>query len=257
MSQEKKTAEQHAKGSIVLEITAVILAVFLIFTLTYPAKLWKAEEKNQAACRENMQHIYYAELTYLDSHLAYTDTLKKAVDFILSDTTGRALRRFANLDSILGQQVIKLFKHRTDLVPIVIDSAVGFNADSTVILVKHSKRIPVNSLIDSMLIFTRAFDIDTSEAFILDSLRVWPAFAAIIDSVAEAKLQHFFECPTYQKPYLISVNNDSAIKRITISCPIDTPFIQKVNNSFKLGFLGGLRIENHGNIETGKVSWKE
>ncbi|MDZ7369981.1 MAG: hypothetical protein ONB12_02280 [candidate division KSB1 bacterium] len=258
MSKDVKTAEQHAKGSIVLEILAVILAGLLIFTLTYPAKLWKAEEINTKICRENMQHIYYAELTYLDNFLVYTDTLEKAVNYILSDPSGKALRRFANLDSILGQQIIKKFKKMQDLVFITIDSVDSINGAPPEYLVKRGKHIPVSSLIDSMLIFTRAFSIDTSEAYIMDSLRrASPAFAAKIDSMARAKLENLNTCPTNHKPYNIYVNNDSAIKVIKVSCPIDTAYMESINKSFKYGFLGGLKIENHGNIELGKESWKE
>ena len=37
----------RAKGSIILELVAVLLAVALIFSLTYPNRLWKQEEENQ------------------------------------------------------------------------------------------------------------------------------------------------------------------------------------------------------------------
>ena len=69
----KKTA-MKAKGSILLELVAVVLAVALVFSLTYPNKLWKAEEKNQQECRANMWHIYFAEVTYLDANLVYNDS---------------------------------------------------------------------------------------------------------------------------------------------------------------------------------------
>ena len=256
MSKAKPSSDQHGKGSIVLEILAVLLAAALIFTLTYPAKLWKAEDANILMCRENMQHIYYAELTYLDNFLVYNDTLEKVVRFILDDTSGRALKRFTNLDSVLGQQIIKSFKGKKDLVTITIDSALTDDPDSLV-LVKHTKRITVANLVDSMLIYTRAVDLDTSEAYILDSLRVSnEAFAQLIDGMAQSKLNNLFSCPTNGKPYLITVNNDSSIKQITIACPIDSIYALGVNKDFKRGFLGGLRVENHGNIENGKLSWK-
>jgi hypothetical protein len=254
MSKEKPSTDLRGKGSIVLELLAVVLAAALIFTLTYPAKLWKAEAKNQKECRENIQHVYYAEVTYLDNKLAYTDTLKNVVDFILSDTSGQALKRFANLDSILGQEIIKTFKGVNDLVTITVDSVFGEGPDSMKTL---TKSIKVSALVDSMLSFAHAADLDTTEAFIIDSLRFWPSYSSKIDAMAEMTLQHLFKCPTDKESYLITVNNDSTIKQISVACPVDSAYSLAVKKDFKLGFLGGLKIENHGSIDNGGVSWKK
>ena len=82
MSEKRRKKVLKPKGSIILEILAVIFAVALIFSLIYPGKLWKQEEQNQDKCRENMWHIYFAEITYLDANLVYNDTLEKVIDFI-------------------------------------------------------------------------------------------------------------------------------------------------------------------------------
>ena len=71
------------KGSIVYKILIALLAVVLIGTIIYPKTLWDQEEKNVDACRENMVHILYAELVYLNENATYTDTLEKAVDLSL------------------------------------------------------------------------------------------------------------------------------------------------------------------------------
>ena len=107
---EKKALK--ARGSILLEILAVILAVGLIFTLTFPQKMWNKEEKNVEMCHENMWHIYFAEITYLDSKLVYNDTLENVIGFILSDSTEKLLRRYTSIDSILGMDIKGHTVHR-------------------------------------------------------------------------------------------------------------------------------------------------
>lgn len=253
MSKTQQSTDFRPKGSIALEILAVVLAIALIFTLTYPAKLWKAEDANVKKCRENMQHVYYAEITYLDTKLSYNDTLQKVVDFIISEPSGRLLKRFASLDSILGQKVINQFKKVTDQVTIKVDSAFGQGPDSVITL---EKNIRVNALLDSMLSFANAVDLDTTEAFILDSLRHWPNYSTRIDSMALASLRGLFTCPTNSKPYIIKVNNDTLPKTVSIYCPVDSAYALRIQKDFKLGFLGGLKVENHGAIENGANSWK-
>ena len=248
----KKRSITKAKGSIVLELLAVLLAVALIFSITYPNKLWKQEDKNVAQCRENLWHIYFAEITYLETHLAYNDTLSKVVDLIISDTTGSRLRRFAGLDSILGGKIIKEFKKTNDMVTITVDSVFGQGPDS---MITKNVDITVSALLDSLTRYTQAADLDTAEAFILDSLRTWPQYAARIDSMATIALNNLYTCPTVGREYIITANNDTTPKMITIACPLDSTDQEKLHSDFMKSFLGGLRIENHGSIENGEKKW--
>ena len=251
MSKEKKQTEK-AKGSILLELLAVVLAVALIFTLTYPARLWQEEEQNEKECRENLQHIYYAEVTYLDANLVYNDTLEKVIEFILDDTTNQLLHRYASLDSVLGSTIIKSFATMDTIVSITVDSVFGEGPDSVITLTKEYQ---VNTLVDSMLSFANDVDLDTTEAFIIDSLRHWPQFSAQMDSIAHKTLQTIYSCPTVNEKYIIQVNNDTIPKLIDIYCPIDSTHQKALKDDFKLSFLGGLKIENHGGLESGEKTW--
>ncbi|MBN1542420.1 hypothetical protein JW992_09765 [candidate division KSB1 bacterium] len=217
------------KGSIVYKVLIALLAVALVATIVYPKKLWQKEEVNTKACRENMVHILYAELVYLNENPSYNDTLQNVVDFILSDTTGRRLRLFANLDSTLAFNIMDKMK-----------------GDSLAV-----------SIIDTLKRYAHKMNIDTTAALILDSLRVYPNYSRFVDSLAAEALQEFSLCPTVNKPYIISVVDTSVIKELYISCPIDSLDSVAVASSFKLNKLGGLRISNHGEIKNGERSWKK
>ncbi len=242
----------RAKGSIVLELLAVLLAVALIFSLLYPAKLWKAEEESQELCRDNLWHIWYAEITYMEDNLAYNDTLEKVVDFIVSDSTMKKLHRFTNLDTILAGAIIKNFQGLTDTVSITVDSVFGEGPDS---VITNIVGIQVGALVDSMLVFADDADLDTTEAFILDSLRTWEAYAAMIDSMAFKTLDQLYLCPTVGREYIVKANNDTTPKMIDIYCPIDSTDVERLKEDFKLSFLGALKIKNHGALEQGEKSW--
>jgi len=253
MSENKsKNKVLRAKGSIILELFAVVLAVALVFSLIYPAKLWKAEEQHQETCRDNLWHIWFAEITYMEEKLAYNDTLEKVIDFIVSDTTMQKLQRFTNLDTILAGDIIKSFKANTDVVSITVDSVFGEGPDSVLTL---NSDIQVGVLVDSMLAFAHDANLDTTEAFVLDSLRSWDVYAGKIDSMAFNTLDQLYTCPTAGREYIVSVNNDTTPKLINIYCPLDSTDQERIKKDFKLSFLGGLRIENHGALEQGEKTW--
>ena len=247
---EKKALK--ARGSILLEILAVLLAVGLIFTLTYPKSLWDKEAQNTKVCHENMWHIYFAEITYLDSKLVYNDTLENVIGFILNDTTEQRLRRYTSIDSVLGMDIVKSFRDIGDTVTITVDSVFGEGADSMLVL---QKKIVIAALVDSMLSFANAVDLDTTEAFVLDSLRTWPIYSERIDSIALATLNRLYNCPTTGRPYIIKANNDTIPKLVNIYCPLDSTDKEALKGDFKLSFLGGLRIDNHGGLESGEKTW--
>jgi hypothetical protein len=253
MSENKpKKKALRVKGSIILELLAVLLAVALIFSLVYPQRLWKAEEKNQELCRDNLWHIWFAEITYMEEKLAYNDTLQKVVDFIVSDTTSLKLHRFTNLDTILAGEIIKNFQGLTDTVSITVDSVFGEGPDS---VITNIVNVEVGALVDSMLAFANDVDLDTTEAFVLDSLRSWELFAAKIDSMAFKTLDQLYACPTVGREYIVKANNDTTPKLIDIYCPIDSTDKENLKKDFKLSFLGGLKINNHGALEQGEKTW--
>jgi hypothetical protein len=217
------------KGSIIYKLLIVILGAALIFSIVYPQRQWDKEEANTKECRQNMNHILYAELVYLVENNTYTDTLENVVNMFEEDTTGQLLRRFANLDSILADKIYAELQSDT--------------------LAK--------SIIDSLKRFGFQRDLDTTNALILDSLRVHEGFAQFIDSMAMYQLNHMNECPTVNKPYKLSIVDTSVIKELYIECPIDSLDSLAVENDFLLDNLAGLKISNHGSIENGEPSWEE
>jgi hypothetical protein len=220
--------EATPKGSIIYKLLIVLLSVALIATILYPRSLWKQENARTDECRQKMEHILYAEYVYLSENNAFNDTLSRVVDFIKGDTTGMLLKTFANTDSILALEIIDHLKN-DDL---------------------------ANTIIDTLLRLSKRLDIDTTEAMILDSLRDYPEYSRAIDSIAIANLDNFFTCPTVGDSYIVHVNNDSAIKLVTlISCPIDEEDSLTVSRDFKLSKLGGLKIMNHGQIVNGERKW--
>ena len=218
-----------SKGSIIYKVLIVLLGVVLIFSILYPKYIWDQEEKKAEQCHANMVHILYAELTYLTENNAYTDTLSKVSDFIKSDTTGARLRSYMASDSSLALEIYDYFKS---------------NKDSM-----------ASQIIDSLLAYGKQYDLDTTAALVMDSLKTFDQYAEKIDSIALASLDLYYTCPTNGKEYIIEVNNDSAIKVIKIHCPIDSLDIAEINNDFKLNVLGGLKLKNHGNVDNGEKSW--
>ena len=256
-TKSKKKKELKPKGSIVYEILVVLLVVALYFTISYPAKVWEREKQNTNLCRENMWHLYFAEITYLDDSLRYADTLSHVVNHILDDTTKSNLRMFTRLDTTLGNDVIEYF-HKSDYMmtinadSVLPDSLVEEDADSVITV---QKEVRVAALIDSMMRYAKKFDLDTTETFILDSLRYMPEYSQKIDSFALVTLKNMSKCPTTGEIYEIRVNNDTIPKIVNIYCPIDSSDVDSIRGNFKLHVLGGLNIENHGGLEAGERTW--
>ncbi|MBN2008651.1 hypothetical protein JW960_04805 [candidate division KSB1 bacterium] len=99
-------ATDKAKGSILLEISIVVLAAALIATILYPKMVWQEAEKDTQTCRANMDRILKAELVYMTYHNTYEDTLDKAFSFIENDTTGEIIMSYVNTDTVLAKQLL-------------------------------------------------------------------------------------------------------------------------------------------------------
>ncbi|MFQ5676364.1 MAG: hypothetical protein ACE5G1_10740 [bacterium] len=87
------------------------------------------------------------------------------------------------------------------------------------------------------------------------------AFKGVLDRLPEFRsstLDSLLYCPTVHKPYkLVSIDTSIVFKHLNIYCPIDSNDIQVAESSFLKSTLGGLKIENHGKIESGEKSWEE
>lgn len=69
-------------------------------------------------------------------------------------------------------------------------------------------------------------------------------------------LDSLYHCPTVYKPYILVLNDTTAIKYINIYCPIDSTDIENVKHDFLKSKIGGLKLQNHGKIENGEKSWE-
>lgn len=220
--------EARSRGSIIYKLLIVILMVALVATILFPKSLWNKEAQSTKLCRENMEHILYAEYVYLSENNTFTDTLGKAIDLIKNDTTGMLLRNFENTDSLLSVKIMNFMK----------------SEDTT-----------AAAIIDTLAEYGRLYGVDTTAALILDSLRTYSQFNEKIDSIALATLDNMGLCPTVHRPYYIQVVDTSAIKVVNVKCPVDSLDSLAVSKDFKLSKIGGLRISNHGAIEDGEKSW--
>jgi hypothetical protein len=224
---QKDIKDITPKGSIIYKLLILLLSVALIATLAYPNSLWKLEAARKKQCRDNMEHILYAESVYLMEKNVYSPNLPKVVEFIKEDPSGRRMRKYLRSDSVLALHVIKLLK----------------------------KDKLASSIIDSLQRYGRRFGIDTTEALVFDSLRTYPKFSQIIDSMAWQSLNNMFTCPTVKDSYSIEIVDTSIIKVLNVACPITKQDSLAIEKDFKLRRLGGLIISNHGKIKDWERSW--
>ncbi|UCE05865.1 MAG: hypothetical protein JSW07_20115 [bacterium] len=103
-------AKAKSKGSIILEVLIVILAIALIATILYPKKIWEAEEGNIQNCRAHMDRIFKAEMIFLKYHNNYTDTLDQLISFFKGDTTKVTIREYFMADTALAETMTDYLK---------------------------------------------------------------------------------------------------------------------------------------------------
>ena len=106
-------AQVKSKGSIILKILIGILVVALIYTISYPKKVWEEEANNTEVCRLHMDRLLKAELVYQAHNNTYTDSLDGLISFFKNDSTKRAVRDYFMADTSLAEKVVDSFK-KTD-----------------------------------------------------------------------------------------------------------------------------------------------
>ena len=79
-------AAKGFRGSIILELLIVLMALLLIAVILIPNKIWKEEEKVTITCQNNLNALYEAERFYYRSNEVYTDSLGKLLTFVQSDS---------------------------------------------------------------------------------------------------------------------------------------------------------------------------
>ncbi len=63
-------------------------------------------------------------------------------------------------------------------------------------------------------------------------------------------------CPTTNKPFRMVHIDTAIVKYLNIYSPIDSMDIAMAEDNFLLSTIGGLKLENHGMIESGERSWE-
>jgi len=172
---------------------------------------------------------------------------RQLVDFLALE---RLQQRYSKLpvDVILGNWKVIPDSALVDTlrVPVTVSQTIAVGAPLV------SNRDIVNVL---WFVATELLDLEHPQRWVLGVLEHNPRLLAIADSVAEATLATFATCPTSQQPLKLTVDDTSVVKSVTISCPIDSVFIEQGKKDFWRYHIGGLRIQNHGRIEGGERSW--
>ncbi|MFZ0389407.1 MAG: hypothetical protein WAN36_03035 [Calditrichia bacterium] len=75
-----------SKGSIILEILVVVMALLLIAVILIPNQIWEEEAEITQECRQNMNILYESEAFIFRTTEAYTDSLSKLLTFVQSDS---------------------------------------------------------------------------------------------------------------------------------------------------------------------------
>ncbi len=79
-------AKKVSKGSIILEVLIVLVALLLVAVILVPNKIWKEENQVTTQCRANINSLYEAERFYYRATESYTDSLSKLLAFVQSDS---------------------------------------------------------------------------------------------------------------------------------------------------------------------------
>jgi hypothetical protein len=74
------------KGSIILEILIILMALLLVAVIIVPNQIWETEDRITSECRHNMNSLYEAERFYYQKNNVYTDSLSKVLNFIQADS---------------------------------------------------------------------------------------------------------------------------------------------------------------------------
>jgi hypothetical protein len=113
-------AKAKAKGSIILKILIVILAIALVATILYPKRIWETEERNLENCRAHMDRIFKAEMIFLKYHNNYTDTLNQLISFFKNDTTKESIRDYFVADTALAETMTNFLTQSDSIADLVV-----------------------------------------------------------------------------------------------------------------------------------------
>lgn len=79
-------AAKGSKGSIILEILIIVMALLLIAVIFFPDQIWKEEAQTSKICRDNLNALNEAQRFYYQKNNSYTDSLSKLLTFVQNDS---------------------------------------------------------------------------------------------------------------------------------------------------------------------------
>lgn len=86
-----------AKGSIILKIIIILLALLLVAVIALPQRIWNEEDILVTQSRKNMNAIYEAQKFFHQKTGHYTDDLDTLITVIQNDTSLQQKKRLVNL----------------------------------------------------------------------------------------------------------------------------------------------------------------
>ena len=96
-------AAKGGKGSILLEILIVLMALLLIAVIIIPNQIWEEEESVTSTCRQNLNALYEAERFYYQRNSTFTDSLGKLLTFVQADSGLNKRQTLVSLTNSLTQ----------------------------------------------------------------------------------------------------------------------------------------------------------
>lgn len=170
-------AKAKSRGSVILEIIIVVLVAALLATILYPKKVWDTEDKNTAACRDNMDRIFKAELIYQKYHTNYTDTLDNLISFIKNDTTKQVVREYFMADTALAEKMTDFLKKTdasaenvinnlfADTLMFAIIEAINYDSNLAHVILNRLQDTPLKDVVAAQR------TTDSSDVFILKQIK--------------------------------------------------------------------------------------
>jgi len=179
---------------------------------------------------------------------------------LLADTLMTTIIEAVNYDSNLARVILNRLENTELSDAVKAKRSIGINdveiikeLDNDFASIKIYE--PIKDDDSLSLVFSRMMP-DVPIGSLLDTLYVLnPTWAEKIDSAVITTLNNLKVCPTINRNYKIAVIDTSAFKYVNIECPIDSLDTEATKKDFVKYYLGHLRIENHGKVETGERSW--
>ncbi len=174
-------AAKGSKGSIILEILIILMALLLVAVIIVPNQIWEKENRITSGCRHNMNSLYEAERFYYQKNNIYTDSLSKVLNFIQADS---GLNRLQTLVSL------------TNSFTKVLNNILTIPSIENISIISQASSEIRQDLIGNERYFRKYADIDSTSSQIvreisrLDSSSILPNFSRVklfVDSLRDLK----------------------------------------------------------------------